>query len=82
MTQPTDTTAADRAERNARNGLPLNLVALLQVPGKQDIFALFDNGLVRHCLPSEWASRGDTPVITGTSADYLHADALARALKV
>ncbi len=78
MTQPTPET---RAQRNERNGLPADLVCFIQVPGKQDIFASFDNGVIRHALPCEWAARNDTLVRTGSSGDYTHADALAQALR-
>ncbi len=74
-------TPEPRADRNERNGLPLQLVAFLQIPGKENIFMFFDNGVIRHALPVEWNARNDTPVRTGTAADYTHAEAHARALR-
>ncbi len=80
MTQPTPPTPEDRAQRNARNGLPLGLVCFVQVAGKTDIYASFDNGLHRPALPYEWAKRGDTPIVAGTAADYTWLTALTKPL--
>ncbi len=61
--------------------LPTDLEHFLQVPGRPHIFAVFGSGLIRPALPSEWARRGATPVVTGTAADYSHAVELANALR-